>query len=198
MLNEPTLAARNREQFLDAATGAFIDQGYRVGVDRIAARAGVVKQTLYNHFDSKDVLFAEVVARMTAQILVSLDRAAGELRGTLVAFGTSLRRAALGPRGVAIFRTLVAEAPRFPGVARAAYAEGPARTQAQLAAFLEQAMDEHRLRREDPRFAAAMLIGMLLGQDRTRQLFTLEKPSLRKEATEHVVDCFLRAFSPDR
>ena len=47
------------ERILAAADKLFYEQGIRaVGVDTIAARAGVSKRTLYNHFPSKDDLIA--------------------------------------------------------------------------------------------------------------------------------------------
>jgi AcrR family transcriptional regulator len=46
-------------RILAAADRLFYTQGIRaVGVDTVAARAGVSKRTLYNHFPSKDALIA--------------------------------------------------------------------------------------------------------------------------------------------
>jgi TetR/AcrR family transcriptional repressor of mexJK operon len=56
-------------------------------------------------------------------------------------------------------------------------------------------MDEGRLRREDPRFAAELLLGMLVGHDRIKRLFGV---ALAEEGepgrTARIVECFLRAF----
>jgi AcrR family transcriptional regulator len=47
------------ERILAAADRLFYTQGIRaVGVDAVAAEAGVSKRTLYNHFPSKDALIA--------------------------------------------------------------------------------------------------------------------------------------------
>jgi AcrR family transcriptional regulator len=55
--SEPT-----RQRVLETAYELFYRYGFtRVGVDRIAERAGVTKRTLYNHFDSKDALVAAVL-----------------------------------------------------------------------------------------------------------------------------------------
>ncbi|MFO1059399.1 MAG: helix-turn-helix domain-containing protein [Dongiaceae bacterium] len=55
-------AAPTRRRILDAAYGLFYRNGFaRVGVDQVAARAGVTKRTLYYHFDSKDALLAAVL-----------------------------------------------------------------------------------------------------------------------------------------
>lgn len=53
-----------KERILDAADRLFYSQGIRaVGVDAVAAEAGISKRTLYNHFPSKDELIAAYLAR---------------------------------------------------------------------------------------------------------------------------------------
>jgi AcrR family transcriptional regulator len=48
-----------RDRILEAADRLFYEQGIRaVGVDTVAAEAGVSKRTLYNYFPSKDALIA--------------------------------------------------------------------------------------------------------------------------------------------
>lgn len=52
-------SAKTRRKLIAAADGLFYNQGIRaVGVDAIAAAAGVTKRTLYYHFSSKDDLIA--------------------------------------------------------------------------------------------------------------------------------------------
>ena len=51
-----------RERILEAASLLFSEQNYgTVTVEDIAARAGVAKGTVYNHFTSKQALFSEVI-----------------------------------------------------------------------------------------------------------------------------------------
>ena len=53
-----------RQRILDAAETLFYTQGINtVGVDAIAAEAGISKRTLYKHFPSKDLLIAEYLSR---------------------------------------------------------------------------------------------------------------------------------------
>ena len=54
---------QTRDRILDAAYGLFWRQGFlRVSVDEIAARAGITKRGLYQHFRSKDDLMAAALA----------------------------------------------------------------------------------------------------------------------------------------
>jgi AcrR family transcriptional regulator len=51
-------------KILDAAYALFWRQGFaRVSMDEVAARAGVTKRTLYQHFRSKDDLLAAALSR---------------------------------------------------------------------------------------------------------------------------------------
>lgn len=52
---------KKRESILDAATQAFSNEGYDIAsMDLIAEMAGASKRTVYNHFESKEVLFRAV------------------------------------------------------------------------------------------------------------------------------------------
>ena len=61
----PRSAEKTRQQILDGAYRLFRRRGYsRVTMDDIAAETRCTKRTLYNHFESKDQLLADV---LTAQ-----------------------------------------------------------------------------------------------------------------------------------
>jgi TetR/AcrR family transcriptional repressor of mexJK operon len=188
----------SRSRLVEAATAVFLEEGYRASVDRIAARAGVAKQTFYNHFPSKGDAFAEVVRHGTASILVSLEGDGAPLRERLQRFAFAFRQKVLGAEGIAFFRAIVAEAPRFPELTKAFYASGPAQTIRRLAAVLEEAMEAGELRRDDPVFAAQMLTGMLIEGERTARLFSDKSfaPPKPADATR-ILDVFLRAYAPD-
>ncbi len=186
-----------RERLLAAACEAFREEGYQVSVDRIAARAQVARQTLYNHFHSKDELFGEVVRHSIESVLVTLD-GDGDARATLVSFGDAYRARLLSPGGLAIFRIVVAEAPRFPELAKQFFRQGPQTTRKRLANYLSHTMKAGWLRQDDPDFAAEMLTAMLLDFDRLRGLINLQTDLLKPTKTAQVVDCFLRSFAPEK
>jgi TetR/AcrR family transcriptional repressor of mexJK operon len=186
-----------RQRLLDAACEAFREEGYRVSIDRIAQRAQVARQTLYNHFPSKEALFAEVVNHAIQSILVTLDGDT-DVRATLLAFGNAYREKLLSPEGLALFRTMTAEAPRFPELAKQFFRQGPLTTRKRLAAYLARAMETGALRRDNPDFAAEMLTAMLVDTDRLRGLINLQTDLLKPAKTAQVVDCFLRAFAPGK
>lgn len=193
------VAVPHRERVLRAATAAFLTEGYRSSVDRIARRAGVAKQTVYSHFPSKDKLFKEVVAREFAtRVLVQLESGPGDLRASLVRFAVAYRSQVLSAAGIAMFRTLLSEIPRFRSLARAVYEGGTGLTTRALAAHLKKAMDAGLLRKEDPQFAAELFVSMLVGVDRTKRLYGVAccgEDDARRAA--RIVDCFLRTYSTE-
>jgi TetR/AcrR family transcriptional repressor of mexJK operon len=190
----------NRGRVLRAAAESFMRHGYQASIDQIARRAGVAKQTVYHHFPSKDLLFTQVAHELTKHVLVELERD-GELRAALVRFAIAYRSRVLGVQGIATFRTLLPEIPRFRALARTMYAAGAGAMVRQLAAYLERAMQAGELRRDDPQFAAELLLGMLAGHDRIKRLFGVERPNGTNSGADEarsrqMVDCFLRAYQP--
>jgi TetR/AcrR family transcriptional repressor of mexJK operon len=188
----------HRERVLRAATSSFLARGYASSVDDIARRARVAKQTVYQHFASKDELFKEVARDLAKRVMVGLEgaRTIDEVRASLLRFSLEYRRRALGADGIATFRTLVPEVPRFRALARAMYANTAGEMVRRLADFLARANAEGKLRVPDPEFSAEMLMSMLTGHDRLKRLFAVppsaEPPAKR---TARIVDLFLRAHA---
>ncbi|MBI6604777.1 MULTISPECIES: TetR/AcrR family transcriptional regulator [Pseudomonas] len=68
------LTDRKREAIVSAAISEFRENGFEVtSMDKIAATAGVSKRTVYNHFPSKEELFAEILHQLWASTVAQLD-----------------------------------------------------------------------------------------------------------------------------
>ena len=66
---EPLDPAATRERILDTASRVFYEKGtLAVGVNELAAEAGVSKVTLYRHFDSKEALVAAFLRRRSDRV----------------------------------------------------------------------------------------------------------------------------------
>ena len=187
-----------RELVRDAAIQVFIEDGYGASMERIAARAGVAKQTLYNQFGNKENLFAEVIRQSVDDITVSLGDSKLGLRRSLLQFAAAFRAKALSPHGIGMHRALIAEAPRFPKLARVIHEKGAANARDTLAKFLRQAMDSGQLRNTDSQFVAELLLSMLAGFERVRLLYGVkaDPTSLNeKQKCGAIVDCFLNGLA---
>ncbi len=187
----------NRERLLQAARELFLEQGYDASVDAIISRAGVARQTFYNHFQNKESLFAEAVRCCVSDIIAPLDGRAGSLRESLQDFARVYRARALSPEGVAIYRILSSQAPRFPELIRELFGLGDGQMISTLAGVLRHAMAEGQLRQSEPVFAAEMLMAMLVGQERAQYLFGVPREAADETAKiDQIVDGFLRMFAP--
>jgi TetR/AcrR family transcriptional regulator, mexJK operon transcriptional repressor len=192
------------EQVLQAASSVFREQGYgSASMDAIARRAGVSKATLYAHFAGKDELFAAIVGaecRSHSQTLAAPDIDRLDVRQTLSAIGRNFLELVLSAKARAIYRIVMAEAPRFPELGRAFYASGPAVVLARLADYLGAADARGALRVEDPRLAAEQFIGMLMGPLHMRHLLGLTAEFGDRDPEQVVgaaVTTFLAAYAPD-
>src|SRR5512139_3638971 len=112
-----------RRNILGGARQVFAEQGYeRATVDQIAARAGVSKATVYNHFADKKALFVAAVVEETNALGASLaacrECPAGDLAQALPAIGEDIMTLWLAPRTSALYRQAISESARLPEIGR--------------------------------------------------------------------------------
>jgi TetR/AcrR family transcriptional repressor of mexJK operon len=118
-------AEAKRAVILDAAEELFVSSGYELtSVDAIAARAGVSKRTVYDHFGDKLSLFRSVLRRvddaMLATVRTGIEQEltdGRDLREALIAFVQRMTTDAVPSPTYATFRRLnarAASAPRLP------------------------------------------------------------------------------------
>src|ERR1700742_2171566 len=82
----PTTKPSPRERLLDAASELFYAEGVQsVGVDRVIARAGVAKASLYSTFGSKEQLVCAYLEDRHAATLARLRAAAAGADGPVAA-----------------------------------------------------------------------------------------------------------------
>ncbi|OJH81577.1 MAG: TetR family transcriptional regulator [Stenotrophomonas maltophilia] len=158
------LTDRKREAIVRAAVEEFRSAGYEAtSMDRIAAVAGVSKRTVYNHFPSKEELFALILEELWQSSVASVElpyRAGQPLDVQLL----QLLRQKLDLLGDANFIDLAR-------VAMAEIIHSPERAQAivcrmgekesGVSAWIRAAIADGRLRQVDPEFAGHQLQGLV-------------------------------------
>src|SRR3546814_7448165 len=114
----------------------------------IQREAGVSKATVYAHYANKEVLFTAVIEAECAAFtntVHGIKFRPWKLRETLTLLARAYLNIVLSPGGLAIFRVVIAEGPRFPKLARTFYLAGPQVMTAMVAEQLanEARSDEH-------------------------------------------------------
>ncbi len=152
------LTPEKQDQILLGAATVFAQDGYEgASMSRIAACAGVSKGTLYNYFEGKAELFAAWVARECECKLArvfDIPDPDGDPAASLRAIGLRMLQMMMSETGLTIYRLTVAEAAKFPELARGFYDAGPSRATNFMAAWLERQAASGKLEIGDPAFAA--------------------------------------------
>lgn len=191
-----------RAQILAGAREMFGRLGFeRASVDAIAARAGVSKATIYNHFQDKKALFLAALGEETEstrrKFLTLLDRPTWEIEEDLHQIGASMLRLVCSPANAQRSRIVASELDRFPGLGKELYACSQRAGHGRLASFLEEADRRGLLAIDDPVEAAIDFAALCCG-DFGRQLHLGVIDQVDDEMVERrvrrAVRTFLRAY----
>lgn len=158
------LTDRKHAAILDAAIAEFRVSGYKAtSMDRIAARAGVSKRTVYNHFPGKDALFLRILEMLLERGIVGPDLAyrAGEpLRPQLLELVRQTLALLRDPAFVDVARVAMAAGLHSPELASEMLARLGNREEG-LTVWMRAAATDGRLKTDDPLFASMQLQGLV-------------------------------------
>lgn len=195
-----------RQRVLDAAESVFLESGYgAASMDDIARRAGMSKKTLYQVFETKESLFAAVIAarRAILDAMISSEEFHGHAspEKVLRSYLGKLARFVLAPRQAALYRLVIAESLRTPELAHAFYREGPCKGRLVLERWLCAQHEQGMLHVPDPERDAAMLCSMVISELQMRFLIgELRAPddALIDTTVDRAVELFLHGARPAR
>ncbi|MDT6985575.1 TetR/AcrR family transcriptional regulator [Streptomyces lusitanus] len=157
-------------RILRAAKELFLADRYAgVSLERVAERAGLSRQTVYNRFGSKEAVFREMVRDHWAAFAEQDRRPAGDAEDAedasaeevLRAFAGSLRRFADETDQIRFARLVVAESARLPWIAEEFYRLGKGPVAAAFTDRLDALVRAGRLRCPDTRLAARQFMGLV-------------------------------------
>jgi TetR/AcrR family transcriptional regulator, mexJK operon transcriptional repressor len=137
----PRLDVQERQRILDATAYVFLEKGYaRASTNEIARRAKASKQTLYSLFPTKADLFVGVIGIHADRLFerhVEFIESTAPTETTLNEMGYMMLTMFSGPRFLALYRIVVAEAHNFPDLARQLWRSCMERGNTLLAEYLE-------------------------------------------------------------
>ncbi|MCL2894474.1 TetR/AcrR family transcriptional regulator [Brenneria tiliae] len=189
---------------LNAAASVFLTHGFSAATtDMIQREAGVSKKTLYACFPGKEAMFMAVIERqcaLMASTVSAIQPAPGNLAKTLTDIGRAYLDIVLSDTGVALFRVVVAESPRFPMAGRHFYLSGPKVVTAMVAEQLSAASQAGDINIHDigAETAAALFIGMVRSEGQLDCLLhpgTRPSPGQLDRWVKLAVDTFIGRFA---
>jgi AcrR family transcriptional regulator len=161
-------------RILDVAEQLFLGHGFgATSIEAVAKRAGISKRTFYHRFTGKEALFEAVVRRLIERWLLPLDAGQGgttSLAEYLRDIAERMLQIALTPEALALHRIVIAEARRFPSLARLMHEIGAASGIERIALRLMESINIGELREIDPRFAAEEFMLMVVTGPQRRAL----------------------------
>ncbi|HEX6440640.1 MAG TPA: TetR/AcrR family transcriptional regulator [Stellaceae bacterium] len=167
-------SARLSDRILDVATALFLGDGFgATSIEAVAKRAGISKRTFYHRFSGKEMLFEAVVRRMIERWTPSFDDAllnSPSLATALQRVAEHMLKVALTPEALALHRMVIAEARRFPELARILHELGAAAGTERVAREFDRRIAAGEMKPIDTRFAAEEFILMVVTGPQRRAL----------------------------
>lgn len=158
------LTDRKRQAIVDAAIAEFRAHGFdATSMDKIAAVAGVSKRTVYNHFPSKDDLFAQILVRLwdlSAALMATAYRAGEPIRPQLLELMRQKMALLIDPAFLDLARVAIAEAIHTPQRAQEMVAKLGDKEEG-VTGWIRAAQADGQLKPADAAFASHVLQGQL-------------------------------------
>jgi AcrR family transcriptional regulator len=190
------------EALLNAAGQVIAERGISAPVEAIAKRAGVSKQTLYNHYGGKAGLIRALIQRRVDQMTAPLaePRTLAGPEAALTAFALALMETILSATNIALTRVVIQGAADMPDIAHAMYEAGAMTARARLAEFLRGEAAAGRLCIDDAQEAAEFFSAMV-GARQLPALLGLAVPTDREtleRLSAAIARRFVRAYAGKR
>lgn len=186
-----------RAAILAGARTVFMRDGFAQGtMDGVAAEAGVGKQTIYRHFRSKEALVEALVEAMCTPEVVAPSPSAlpavERLRQLLRALAEGLARA----DSVNLYRAIVAEAGRMPGLGRLFWDAGYRPLRTAIAGLLAEIADGDTASPTAEQVTAEQVVHLTLGD--AYQELVLGTASPGPEIFERQIEAAIALLQPVR
>lgn len=185
-----------RKAIIQAAINEFRASGFDLtSMDKIAATAGVSKRTVYNHFPSKEELFAEILHKLWASISAQAEityRSNVPLREQLEQLLRAKLRLLADENFLDLARVAIAAAIHSPQRAQDMVARLGEREEG-LTAWIRAALADGQLKSLDVEIAAQQMHGLIKSFAFWPQI-SLGQPPLTADMQTRVIESALDMF----
>lgn len=186
-----------RQAILEAAKLAFLAHGYSgASVEAIAEAAPVSKPTLYNHFKSKQELFAAVIESKCESLLSTLATVQTEVRDPVAGLKTiacAFVDLVYADEALQLYRLVIAEQQNFPELGELVYRSGPEPVLRHLSIYLAELNTRGILNIGDIETASRFFLDMLKGDQHFRCLLGLQS-GLSEATRQRLIDAAVSLF----
>jgi len=181
-------AERRHRSLLATAFKLFLEKGWDgVSVEEISRQSGVAKGFIYARYADKGALFVEAIERLMVDAMGTLHLAGpmpDDVEQGLYAFGRKMLDLVLQPEALAFHRQFIAEAGRFPELAKLFLARN--RVRDLIIEVLQTYADRGAIEIGDPKLTAEHFAILVVGIPRIMALLVGREPPAEEE-------CRLRA-----
>ena len=196
-----------RERILMSALEVFVQHGYvGTSTDQLAAAAKVSKQTLYREFGDKEGVFESLIRFAGQRVedpfapLVSRMHECDSAEQAVGLIAQQFTRSIMDAQIQRLRRLVIAEAVRFPHLARMYWENGFLRTLLSIERCLTVLDSRKLLSIPDVPSAAQHFAGLLLWIPGNRSMFAVEDPVPDADELDELIaagaGAFLRAYAP--
>lgn len=201
--NVEAIISRRREEILEAAFEIFVEHGYEgANTLAIARRARTSKETLYNYFGSKQMMFEELVDRMSERmyggIADTLDEDEVDFLNELRRLGACLLRVWGHNHNIALLRIAAAYAHTAPQFGQKLGEKTDACVRRLFVTLVKRGHREGFLKVDDLEEAFDAFVGLLIGGYHFRRILGCERQLTDEDAAFRAgiaVDRFVALFS---
>lgn len=193
---EKKLTERKREDIVEAATSEFKANGFSAtSMDRIAASAQVSKRTVYNHFESKEVLFQAITQELCDRAMLVSDHPydpAIPVKTQLLAIAQQEISLLTSADFLDMVKMITSESLASPELTRTNF-ENFQDTGIGVVKWVKKASEDGKLSVTDPVSAGKQFIGLIETFALWPQLYGV-KPIPRKKEQQTIVDSAVEMF----
>jgi len=157
-----------RPRILETASEMFLEQGLDISLDAIASEAGTTRQTLYNHFPSKDALvletFKDLIEKMQPPLNAIMAGDTQDLSSVLMRFASVVQDHFFQLRNIHFQRLLIQLLQQRPELYETLRSRNAGQVLSTMTSLLKQAKARGQISDcEDEELQGAAFLGAIMG-----------------------------------